>query len=103
MVDQFKENVKEAADKRKLLTDQLESGITFHDGSSTDGVQDDPIHHIVYDLCGYLLFVRKRFFKCDDCLVTVKTDEHLLPAEFYADSLTALKNLGGLKFCTQII
>ena len=41
------------------------------------------------------------FFKCNDCWVTVKTDEHLLPAEFYADKWTWLKNLGGIQFCTQ--
>ncbi|KZR97652.1 Uncharacterized protein APZ42_007352, partial [Daphnia magna] len=35
--------------------------------------------HMVYNLCGYVLYSRKNFFKCQDCRNTLETSFALLP------------------------
>jgi hypothetical protein len=53
----------------------------------------------VYEICGYLLYTRRRLLKCKECLSTLQTTEELLPADFYHHCLTDIKTKGGFKYC----
>ena len=54
----FKNNVKEAADRRRILIQELEGGVTFYDIADVNN-SDERINHIVYDLCGFLIHARR--------------------------------------------
>jgi len=54
----------------------------------------------VYQICGYLLYTRRRLLNCKECLPTLQTTEELLPEDFYHHCLTNIKTQGGLKYCT---
>ena len=51
----------------------------------------------VYQICGYLLYTRRRLLKCLECLPIMQTKEELLPADFYHHCLTDIKSKAGLK------
>jgi hypothetical protein len=57
--------------------------------------------HMVYNLCGYLLYSRKYLLKCEDCLNTLETSLELLPPDFYEAIATNRKDRGGLKYCIK--
>lgn len=57
--------------------------------------------HMVYNLCGYVLYSRKFFLKCQDCRNTLETSFALLPNDFYEAVATKCKDRGGLKYCTK--
>jgi hypothetical protein len=59
--------------------------------------------HMVYNLCGFLLYSRKYLLKCEDCLDTLETSLELLPPDFYEATATKRKDRGGLKYCTKEI
>ena len=62
---------------------------------------DTQLDHIVYDLSGYMVHCRKQVIgNCKECWQTLITEEALLPDNCYADSLTVLKDKGGLKKST---
>lgn len=57
--------------------------------------------HMVYNLCGYVLYSWKSLLKCEACLKTLQTEFELLPQDFYEHVATSRRERhGGLKFCT---
>lgn len=101
----FKEISKEAADRRKHLQDILLNNLCFK--SSFDLPSDfGEFHHIVYDLCGYLLYARRKLIEkltnnCLNCKNSLETKKELLPENLYAGKLVEIRErFGGLKYCT---
>ena len=101
----FKEITKEAGDKRKDLQDILLKNLCFK-SSECSATVANTTDHIVYDMCGYLLYARNNLiFKltgnCKECRLSLETKRSLLPADFYGGKLVEIRErYGGLKYCT---
>lgn len=108
MIRNFKENTKAAAEKRKHFQDQLLNGLYYR---SLGRCVNDEEHlteassHTVYDLCGFLLHARCALIKkltenCSSCWASIATTKELLPSNFHESAFVALRDFGGLKYCT---
>ena len=101
----FKDISREAAEKRKDLQDILFKNLCFK-ASGDLPVTSNGFDHIVYDLCGFLLYARSKLIdkitdNCRTCKTSLETKKELLPKDFYAGKLVEVRErFGGLKYCT---
>ncbi len=100
MIRGLKDNVKAAHQLREDLKDKLMRGLCYDAVLKNLGADVSLESQIVFDLCGYLLYTRKRLLKCEKCRETLQAEENRAPLDYAAADLVSLRSRGGLRFVT---